>query len=58
VGHIAGAKTCGDYQRENAQSDCAEDVLFGSFRFHDFKFTHWMAGDRRGLTVFLSVKGL
>jgi hypothetical protein len=58
VGHIAGAETCGDYQRENAQPDGAEDVLFGSFRFHDFKFTDWMAGDGRGLTVFLSVKGL
>jgi hypothetical protein len=58
VGHVAGAETCGDYQRENAQFDCAEDVLFGSFRFHDFKFTNWMAGDGRGLTVFLSVRGL
>ena len=48
VRHIAGAKTCGDYQRENAEPDGAEDVLFGSCRFHDFKFRDWIVTDGGG----------
>jgi hypothetical protein len=51
VGHVAGTKTCGDYQRKNAQLDSAEDVLFSGVRFHDFKFTDWTRVDSRGLTV-------
>jgi hypothetical protein len=56
VRRIAGAKTCGDYQRENAGPDGAEDVLFGSCRFH-FKFRDWIVTDGRGLTVLLPVDG-
>jgi hypothetical protein len=50
VGHVAGTKTCGDYQRKNAQPDCAERILFCSVSFHDFKFTDWIVPDKRGLT--------
>jgi hypothetical protein len=50
--HIAGTETCGDYQCKNAQLDGAENALFGSVRFHDFKFNSKIAVDRRGLTVF------
>jgi hypothetical protein len=36
VRHVAGTETCGDYQRKNAEPDCAKDVLFCGVRFHDF----------------------
>jgi hypothetical protein len=57
MGHITGTEACGDYQRKNAQLDGAENVLFGSVRFHDFKFKDWTREDKRGLTVNLPVNG-
>jgi hypothetical protein len=57
MGHVAGTEACGDYQRKNAQLDGAEKVLFGSVRFHDFKFGDWTREDGRGLTANLAVNG-